>query len=101
MILFVAGQGPFDPTTGKCSTDIKAQTRQTILNVKAILEAGGYSLEDAVKVTIYLRNADDFQKMNEVYREFFLQNPPARTTIVVQFVNPEMLVEIDAIACSG
>lgn len=98
-MMFVAGQGLVDPATGERPTDIEPQTRQTILNVKAILEAGGYSLEDAVKVTVYLKNADDFQKMNGVYREFFSQNPPARTTVVAQFVNPEMLIEIDAIAC--
>jgi 2-iminobutanoate/2-iminopropanoate deaminase len=97
-ILFVAGQGPVDPRTGKRAADIETQTRQTILNVKAILEAGGCSLEDVVKVTVYLGNADDFQKMNRVYQEFFSRNPPTRTTVVAKFVNSEMLVEIDAIA---
>jgi 2-iminobutanoate/2-iminopropanoate deaminase len=97
-MMFVAGQGPVDTSTGKRAADIESQTRQTILNVKAILETGGFSLEDVVKVTVYLGNRGDFQKMNGVYQGFFSRNPPVRTTVVAEFVNPEMLVEIDAIA---
>jgi len=96
--LFVAGQGPADPKTGSMATDIENQTRQTLQNVKAIVEASGYSLGDVVKTSIFLKNGGDFQKVNEVYKTFFESNPPARTTIEAKFVAPNMLIEIDAIA---
>lgn len=96
--LFVAGQGPTDPKTGKMSSDIETQTRQTLQNVKAIIEASGLSLSDVVKTSIFLKNGSDFQKVNEVYKTFFQNNPPARTTIEAKFVAPNMLIEIDAIA---
>jgi 2-iminobutanoate/2-iminopropanoate deaminase len=98
--LFVSGQGPIDPKTGKMTeADIEKQTRQTLQNVKAIVEESGLSLNDVVKVSIFLKNSSDFQKMNEIYRTFFQQNPPTRTTVQANFVSPGMLIEIDAIAC--
>jgi len=96
--LFVAGQGPADPKTGKMASDIETQTRQTLYNVKAIIEASGFSLSDVVKTSIFLNNAGDFPKVNDVYKTFFQNNPPTRTTVEVKFVAPEMLIEIDAIA---
>jgi len=96
--LFVAGQGPADPKTGKMALDIETQTRQTLHNVKAIVEASGFSLSDVVKISIFLKNGSDFQKVNDVYKTFFQNNPPARTTVEVKFVAPDMLIEIDAIA---
>ena len=96
--LFVAGQGPADPKTGTMASDIETQTRQTLQNVKAIVEASGYSLGDVVKTSIFLKNASDFQKVNEIYKTFFETNPPARTTIEAKFVAPNMLIEVDAIA---
>jgi len=98
--LFVSGQGPADPKTGKMiEVDIEKQTRQTLQNIKAIVEDSGLTLGDVVKVSIFLKNASDFQKMNEVYKTFFQENPPARTTVQAEFVSPGMLIEIDAIAC--
>jgi 2-iminobutanoate/2-iminopropanoate deaminase len=98
--LFVSGQGPINPRTGKIDeTEISAQARQTLQNVKAIVEASGFSLQDVVKVSIFLKNASDFQKMNEVYKTYFQQDPPTRTTVQADFVTPNMLIEIDAIAC--
>ena len=96
--LFVAGQGPADPKTGTVASDIETQTRQTLQNVKAIVEASGYSLGDVIKTSIFLKNASDFQKVNEIYKTFFETNPPARTTIEAKFVAPNMLIEVDAIA---
>jgi 2-iminobutanoate/2-iminopropanoate deaminase len=98
--LFVSGQGPINPKTGKIDeTEISAQARQTLQNVKAIVEASGFLLQDVVKVSIFLKNASDFQKMNEVYKTYFQQDPPTRTTVQADFVTPNMLIEIDAIAC--
>lgn len=97
--LSVAGQGPIDPKAGKITgADIESQTKRTLLNIQAILEASGFSLPDVVKVSIFLKNATDFQKMNEVYKTFFPENPPTRTTVEAGFVTPGMLIEIDAIA---
>ncbi|HXY82402.1 MAG TPA: Rid family detoxifying hydrolase [Candidatus Saccharimonadales bacterium] len=95
--VFVAAQGPVDPKTGKMADDVESQTRQTLLNIKAILEASGSTMADVVKVSVFLKNAGDFSKMNDVYKTFFSQNPPTRTTVEAKFAGP-MLVEIDAIA---
>ncbi len=97
-LLFISGQGPIDPKTGKKIVgDIKEQTKQVLENIKSILEAAGLTLENVVKVNVYLRNIGDFPKMNEVYKEYFKTVPPARTT--VQAIPPaDIDVEIDAIA---
>jgi 2-iminobutanoate/2-iminopropanoate deaminase len=98
-MLFVSGQGSIDPKTGNMlGEDIAMQTRQTMQNIKAIVEASGFSMSDLVKVSIYLKNASDFQKMNEIYMTFFSENAPTRTTVQTGFVNSSMVIEIDAIA---
>jgi 2-iminobutanoate/2-iminopropanoate deaminase len=98
-LVFVSGQGAGDVKTGQLvGSDIESQTRQALMNVKAILEASGCSLRDVVKVSVFLKNMDDFKKMNEVYKTFFPENPPTRTTVEAKFPAPAMLIEIDAIA---
>ena len=98
--LFVAGQVPLDPKTQKLvEGGIEAQARQALENVKAIVEAAGSSLEKVVKVTIFLKDMEDFRKMNNVYCTYFTKDPPARTTVQAQLALPELLIEIDAIAC--
>ena len=96
--VYVSGQGPTDPATGKMVLDsVQAETRQVLKNVQAILEAAGTSLENVVKCNVYLADRHDFAEMNEVYREFFPNDPPARTT--VQAHPPvEIRVEIDCVA---
>ncbi len=97
--LFVSGQGGFkDSKTGEEIKGIKAQTKECLERVKTILESGGFSLSDVVKVTVILKNASDFSEMNDVYRSYFPEDPPARTTIVADLVFPSMLVEIECIA---
>lgn len=97
--LFVSGQGPIDPKTGKLTgTDIEGQAMQTLTNVRGIVEASGLSMTDVVKVSIFLRNMNDFKRMNETYKTFFPENPPARTTIEAKLPLPDMLIEIDVIA---
>lgn len=97
--LFVSAQAPIDPKTGKLMAyDVESQTRQVLENVKSIVEAAGLGLGDVVRVTVFLRNATDFQKMNEVYKKFFSENPPARTTVEGKLPLADMLITIDAIA---
>jgi 2-iminobutanoate/2-iminopropanoate deaminase len=98
-LLFVSGQIPFDPTTGQpVSGDIAAQTHQVLQNVKAILEAAGYGFRDVVRTTIFLRDMDDFQKVNEIYGSYFTVPYPARATVQVARLPRDVGVEIDAIA---
>jgi 2-iminobutanoate/2-iminopropanoate deaminase len=98
--IFVSGQGPSDPRTGKIQGDtIEEQTKQALENIKAILGANGASLKDVVKVTVVLTDVTNFKRMNEVYRTFFSKPFPARICYGGQLASPNMLVEIDAIAC--
>jgi 2-iminobutanoate/2-iminopropanoate deaminase len=96
--VYVAGQGPTDPATGrKVEGDVQAETEQVLKNVQAILEAAGSSLAHVVKVNVYLADRADFRAMNEVYARFFPGDPPARTT--VQALPPvDIAVEIDCVA---
>jgi 2-iminobutanoate/2-iminopropanoate deaminase len=97
--VFVSGQGPTNPATGEREPgDIKAQTRRTLDNMKAILEAAGSSLANVVKCNVYLRDIGDFQAMNEVYTSFFSAPPPARTTIQAGALPGGIAVEIDCTA---
>ena len=96
----MSAQAPVDPKTGKVVADgIESQTHQVLENVKSIVEGGGLTLSDIVKVTVFLRNAADFQKMNEVYKKYFSDSPPARTTVEGKLPSADMLIAVDAIAC--
>lgn len=78
-LIFVSGQGPFDPVTGEIVGEtIQEQTRQCLKNIKAILEAGGSSLENAVSATFILAEESDFAGMNEEWNQWFVKDPPAR-----------------------
>lgn len=97
-LVFVAGQGPRDPKTGKNAPGgVAGETRQVLTNIQAILAAAGCAMADVVKVNVYLRDVADFAEMNAVYQTFWPENPPARTT--VQAIPPsDIQVEIDCIA---
>ena len=96
--VFTAGQLAFDPATGKLvEGGIEEQTRQVLRNIAAVLEAAGSSLARVVKTTVFLKDMGDFKAMNEVYAEFFANEPPARSTVAVDLALGA-LVEIDAIA---
>ena len=98
-MLFVAGQVPIDPKTGKVvEGGIKEQTARVLDNLSAILEAAGYSLNDVVKTTCLLSTMSDFQAMNEVYAGYFQSDQPARVTYAVKELPLNVLVEIDLIA---
>ena len=98
--IFTSGQIPLDPQTGSMvGEDIRTQTQQAILNLQAVLRAGGTTLEHVVKTTVFLANMDDFAAMNEVYSEFFGSHPaPARSCVQVARLPKDALVEIEAIA---
>ena len=99
-LLFVSGQIPVDPATGAfAGSDIETQTRQSLTNVKNILEAAGFSLNDVVKTTVLLADIGDFAAMNAVYAAFFCENKPARACFAVKDLPKGALVEIEAIAC--
>ncbi|MCL5772948.1 MAG: RidA family protein [Firmicutes bacterium] len=100
-LIFTAGQIPLDPETGKfVGGGIKEQTKRVLENLKAILEEAGSSLENVVKTTIYLADLADFQKVNEVYGQYFKANPPARSTVQVVKLPRDSKIEIDAVAIS-
>jgi 2-iminobutanoate/2-iminopropanoate deaminase len=97
--VFTAGQGGVDPATRQLvEGGVQAQTRQTLQNLAAILEAAGCSLADVVKTTVYLADMDDFAAMNAIYATFFPANPPARTTIQAARLPMGLAVEIEAVA---
>ena len=94
-LLFVSGQGPFDPQTGGQPDTFREAAEQTLRNVRTLVEAGGATMADVVKVHAYLRSMDDFATFNEVYRTFFPEPYPARTTVQSDLTIP---LEVDAIA---
>ena len=97
-LLFTSGQIPLNPSTGELVTEIKAATKQSLENIKAILEAAGTSLENVVKTVVYIKNMNDFGDVNEVYGEYFKENAPARSCVEVARLPKDALVEIEAIA---
>ena len=97
--LYTAGQIALDPATGKMvDNDIVLQTKRVLLNLQAILEAAGTSLDRVVKTTVFIQDMGQFGAMNEVYGQFFGDQPPARSTIEVAALPLGALVEIEAIA---
>jgi len=98
-LVFVSGQiGALDDV-GKPISTVEGQTRQLLRKMKIALEAAGASLSDVTKTTVFLVNVNDFAVMNQVYKEFFPKDPPARSTVIVAgLAKPEWLVEIEAIA---
>jgi 2-iminobutanoate/2-iminopropanoate deaminase len=96
--VYVAGQGPINPKTQKMELgDIKSETRLELTNISNILKAANSSLENVVKVSVFLADLNDFEAMNEVYREFFKENFPARTTVQA-VLRTGRKIEIDCIA---
>lgn len=97
-LIFVAGQIPLDPASGKMPEGITEQTRQVLRNIAAVLEAAGASMADVVKTTVYMKDLGEFAAMNQVYASFFRESPPARATVEVARLPKDARVEIEAIA---
>lgn len=97
--VYASGQLPIDPAIGAFPEGgVKEQTRQSLLNVKAILEEAGLALSNVVKTTVYLADMGDFAAMNEVYSQFFAQPFPARSAIAVKALPKGALVEVEVVA---
>jgi len=97
--LFTAGQIPLNPETGEIvGENVTSQARCALDNVKAVVESAGSSMAKVVKVTVFLQSMDDFAAMNDVYKEYFDQSPPARSAVEVSKLPKGVLVEIEAIA---
>ncbi len=97
-LLITSGQIPVDPATGAMPEGITAQTRQSLTNVKAILEKAGLTMDNVIKTTVFLQNMGDFAAMNAVYAEFFTEGSyPARSAVEVAALPKGALVEIEAI----
>ncbi|MDS0241726.1 MULTISPECIES: Rid family detoxifying hydrolase [unclassified Haloferax] len=101
--LYVSGYGPVDPETGEeVDGDIKAQTDRVLDNIAAVVsEAGGDGLDDAVKLTVYVADLDDYERVNEAYGARFDEVPPARVCVEVARLPGDVRVEMDAIAYLG
>ena len=97
--VYTSGQPPIDPSTGAFPEGgIKAQTRQSLLNVQAILEEAGLKMSNVVKTTVFLADMNDFAEMNSVYSEFFQAPYPARSAVAVKTLPKNALVEIEVVA---
>lgn len=96
--LFTSGQLGIDPANGQLAEGVEAQTKQALSNLEAVLQAGGYTLQDVVKTTVFVQDLGDFAKVNAIYGERFGQEFPARSCVQVAKLPAGGLVEIEAIA---
>jgi 2-iminobutanoate/2-iminopropanoate deaminase len=98
-MVYTAGQIGVDPSTGEfVSNDVEGQTRKALENLQNILQAAGSGISNVVKTTVFLKDMNDFAKMNGIYAEFFGENPPARSTVAVAGLPKGALVEIEVVA---
>ncbi len=101
-LVFVSGQIPIIPATGELvQGDIRLQTRQALENLKHILAAAGASLDSVVKTTVFMKDLNDYSAINDVYKEFFSNKPPARAAVQAARLPRDVGVEIEAIALSA
>lgn len=97
-VVFTSGQIPVDPATGNIPADVKEQARQSLQNVKAILEAAGSGMDKVIKTTVFISDMAQFAAINEVYTTFFTEPYPARSCVEVAKLPKDVMVEIEAIA---
>jgi len=96
--VYTSGQLPIDPVTGEMPEDIALQTEISLKNVSAVLQAAGSSLDKAVKMTVFVKDIGNFNKINEVYNTFFTENPPARSLIEAAKLPKDAGIEIECVA---
>lgn len=97
-LLFISGQGPIHPDgSGILKGTFEEEARLTLDNVKAVLEGGGSSLDAAIKITIFLKDMDNFAELNGIYKEYFPENCPARSCVQVARLPADFQIEIEAI----
>ena len=100
-LIYTAGQIGLMPTTGTLAgDDIISQTHQVLKNIKAVLETSGSDMEHVIKTTVFLKNMDDFSRMNDVYKDYFPAMKPARSTVQVVKLPKDALIEIECIAAT-
>ena len=97
-LIFTSGQLPINTQSGELAADIEGATKQSLDNVKAILESAGSSIDKVVKTVVFLRDMNDFAAMNAVYSTYFSSNPPARSAVQVARLPKDAIIEIEAIA---
>lgn len=97
-LVFTSGQIPLNPESGELVTEISKATVQVMANLSAVLEAAGSSLEKVIKTTIFLQDLNDFEKVNEIYGDYFKDNLPARSCVQVAKLPKGAIIEIEAIA---
>lgn len=97
-MIFTSGQLPLNPTTNTMPEGIEAQAKQSLDNVKAVVEAAGSSMDKVVKVTIFMKDLNDFAKVNDIYATYFTKDHPARSTVQAARIPRDALIEIEAIA---
>jgi 2-iminobutanoate/2-iminopropanoate deaminase len=96
--LFISGQGPMDPETKKIPEEFKDQVGVTLENIKGIIEAAGGTMENIVKTTVFLKDMNNFNKMNRIYQKYFGKTPPARSCVEVARLPLDIQIELEAIA---
>lgn len=96
--VFASGQIPVDPATGNIPDGIEAQAKQALTNVKNLMEASGLSMDNIVKTSVFIKDMNDFAKVNEVYATFFENDFPARSCVEVARLPKDVLIEVEVIA---
>lgn len=96
--LFTSGQIPINPETGAIPEGVEAQAKQALTNVSKVIEAAGSDMSKVVKTTVFIKNMNDFAKINEIYAEFFTEPYPARSCVEVARLPKDVLLEVEAIA---
>ena len=97
-LVFTSGQIPLNPASGKLiNNDFKSEITQVLINLNAVLNGGGSSLKNAIKLTVYLTDLSNFSQVNEVFKEYFPENPPARSAVQVSALPMNARIEIEAV----
>ncbi|MGN0149192.1 MAG: RidA family protein [Clostridia bacterium] len=96
-LLFTSGQIPINPETGAIPDGVEAQARQALTNVKNLIEASGASIDNVIKTSVFIKDMNDFAKINEIYAEFFTEPYPARSCVEVARLPKDVLLEVETI----